>query len=105
MALMSRPVGFSVDVESSSGLPTGGVVGVSYSNGPSSNPQQDATHAEHVVWDSYLGRFQGVKESGGCVGPACGSSGDEVASASVLTRMAWTRRACTSPAGPSLSPP
>jgi hypothetical protein len=74
----------SVNVETGSSLPAGGLVGVSYSRGPTGNDQRDAPGAEKIVWDSFPGRFGAVaivKVSGGCAGPVCATNSDELASA------------------------
>jgi len=73
-----------VNISSGAGSPSGGLISVTYSRGPTGRDQQDAEHAEKIVWDNYSGRFGAVeivKESGGCVGPVCGSSSTEIAGA------------------------
>jgi hypothetical protein len=74
----------NVNVSTGSGLPSGGLVSVSYTRGPADNDQSDAQHAEKIVWDIFSGRFGAleiVKVSGGCVGPVCATQSNEVASA------------------------
>jgi hypothetical protein len=75
----------SVNFETGSGVPAGGVIEVSYSRGPTGNDRQDAGHAERIVWDTFSGRFGDldiVKVSGGCVAGFCASQSGEIASAS-----------------------
>jgi hypothetical protein len=74
----------SVNVATGSGSPSGGLVSVSYSSGPVRNDQRDAQRAEQIVWDNFPGHFGAlaiVQESGGCIGPACATQANEVASA------------------------
>jgi hypothetical protein len=74
-----------MNVETGSGLPAAGLITVSYSRGPTGNDQQDARHAERIVWDTFSGRFGDldiVKVSGGCVAGFCASQSGEIASAS-----------------------
>ena len=68
-----------VNISTGSGAPANGAIDVSYGRGPTGNDQQDARHAEQIVWDSLRYRFGGlaiVKTSGGCTGPVCVSSSD-----------------------------
>lgn len=72
----------SINVTSGSGEPSGGVISVSYSRGPSGNEQADVRRAEKIVWDTYPARFGELAialVSGGCAGPVCSSSSNVVA--------------------------
>jgi hypothetical protein len=72
----------SINVTSGSGLPSGGIISVSYSRGPSGSEQADVHQAEKIVWDTYPSRFGELAiliVSGGCVGPVCSSSSNVVA--------------------------
>jgi hypothetical protein len=74
----------SVNVESGSGLPAGGLVTVSYTSGPAGSDEEVAARAESIVWDSYARRFGAVaimKVSGGCTGPVCDTESREIADA------------------------
>jgi hypothetical protein len=64
--------------------PSGELVDVIYSRGPTGDDGQDAQRAEKIVWDTLPGRFAAVtiiKESGGCAGPVCSSVSSPVATA------------------------
>jgi hypothetical protein len=74
----------SVNVESGTGLPAGGLVQVSYTSGPAGSDEEVAARAERIVWDSYARRFGAVaivKVSGGCTGPVCDTESREIAGA------------------------
>lgn len=76
--------GISVNVATGGGVPPGGLVSVAYGQGPSGNDEQDAQHAEQIVWDTFSVRFGAleiIKKSGGCAGPVCVSHSDVIASA------------------------
>lgn len=71
----------SINVTSGSGEPSGGIISVSYSHGPSGSEQADVQRAEKIVWDTYPSRFGELAiliVSGGCVGPVCSSSSNVV---------------------------
>jgi hypothetical protein len=74
----------SVNVESGTGLPAGGLVEVSYTSGPAGGDEEVAARAERIVWDSYARRFGAVaivKVSGGCTGPVCDTESRQIADA------------------------
>lgn len=97
----------NVNVSTGDELPAGGLVSVTYSNGPTGNDQRDAQGAEKIVWDSYsqpFGALTIVKASGGCTGPVCVTHSNEVASVTYaqLAATFGPRPQGTDKAGPGL---
>jgi hypothetical protein len=73
-----------IGLESGSGLPAGGLVDVSYSDGPAANAEINVYNVERIVWHTLRYRF-GVlnvsQTSGGCArGSFCASSSTEIGS-------------------------
>lgn len=68
-----QTVGLGNDI--SAGTPSGGLVTIQYTKGPTGNVQQDARHAEKIVWDSYPYRFGGISitQFSATCAPACPS--------------------------------
>jgi hypothetical protein len=72
----------TVNILTAEGRPAGGIVRVSYAEGPTGNDRVDAKRAEHIVWTTLRYRFGAlviVKVSGGCAGPVCESHSQRLA--------------------------
>ena len=74
----------AVSIMTAEGQPGGGIVRVSYTEGPTGDDQADARRAEHIVWKTLRYRFGAlaiIKTSGGCAGSVCVSQSQVLAHA------------------------
>ena len=65
----------AVSTDISNDAPSGGLITINYTNGPTGNVQQDAVRAEKIVWDSFpygFGRITITEYSAQCA-PTCPS--------------------------------
>jgi hypothetical protein len=75
----------NVVVTNGDGAPSGILITVVYSRGPTGNDQRDAQRAEQIFWDNYAGGFGSLQvfmAPGACSGSVCGTRADVIAGAS-----------------------